>query len=82
MNPGDEVVIPTPYWVSYPDMALLCGGEPVFAEAKAADKYKLKPEALEAAITPKTKWLIQLCFFQPDKLLNFFLRRLLQFQHH
>ena len=58
MNPGDEVVIPTPYWVSYPDMALLCGGEPVFAEAKAEDNYKLKPEALEAAITPKTKWLI------------------------
>lgn len=58
LNPGDEVVIPTPYWVSYPDMALLCGGEPVFAEAKAEDNYKLKPEVLEAAITPKTKWLI------------------------
>ena len=58
LNPGDEVVIPTPYWVSYPDMALLCGGEPVFAEAKAEDGYKLKPEALEAAITPKSKWLI------------------------
>ena len=58
LNPGDEVVIPTPYWVSYPDMVLLCGGEPVFAEASAADKYKLKPEALEAAISPRTKWLI------------------------
>ena len=58
LNPGDEVVIPTPYWVSYPEMALLCGGTPVFAEAKASDNYKLKPAALEAAITPKTKWLI------------------------
>ncbi|MEM6627484.1 MAG: pyridoxal phosphate-dependent aminotransferase [Pseudomonadota bacterium] len=58
LNPGDEVVVPTPYWVSYPDMALLCGATPVFAEAKAADGYKLQPEALEAAISPKTKWLI------------------------
>ena len=58
LNPGDEVVIPTPYWVSYPEMALLCGGQPVFAEARAEDAYKLKPEALDAAITPKTKWLI------------------------
>jgi aspartate aminotransferase len=51
-------VIPTPYWVSYPEMAIMCGATPVFAEAKAADLYKLKPEVLEAAITPKTKWLI------------------------
>ncbi|MFZ4684273.1 MAG: pyridoxal phosphate-dependent aminotransferase [Hyphomonadaceae bacterium] len=58
LNPGDEVVIPTPYWVSYPEMALVCGATPVFAHAYAADAYKLKPEALEAAITPKTKWLI------------------------
>jgi aspartate aminotransferase len=58
LNPGDEVVIPTPYWVSYPEMAIMCGGEPVFAQAHAADNYKLKPAALEAAITPKTKWLI------------------------
>ncbi|HOY77712.1 MAG TPA: pyridoxal phosphate-dependent aminotransferase [Hyphomonadaceae bacterium] len=58
LNPGDEVVIPTPYWVSYPEMALMCGGTPVFAQAKASDNYKLKPAALEAAITPKTKWLI------------------------
>ena len=58
LNPGDEVVIPTPYWVSYPEMALLCGGVPVFAQAYAKDSYKLKAEALEAAITPKTKWLI------------------------
>ena len=58
LNPGDEVVIPTPYWVSYPEMALICGATPVFAEATAADAYKLKPEALDRAITPKTKWLI------------------------
>ena len=58
LNPGDEVVIPTPYWVSYPDMVLLAGGEPVFAEARAEDNFKLRPEVLEAAITPKTKWLI------------------------
>ena len=58
LNVGDEVVIPTPYWVSYPEMALICGATPVFAHAYAADNYKLKPEALEAAITPRTKWLI------------------------
>ncbi|MEV8466515.1 pyridoxal phosphate-dependent aminotransferase [Fluviibacterium sp. DFM31] len=58
LNPGDEVVIPAPYWVSYPDMVLLAGGEPVIAEATAENAYKLTPEALEAAITPKTKWLI------------------------
>ncbi len=58
LNPGDEVVIPAPYWVSYPDMVLLAGGEPVIAEATAETAYKLTPEALEAAITPRTKWLI------------------------
>jgi aspartate aminotransferase len=58
LNPGDEVVIPAPYWVSYPDMVLLAGGAPVIAEATAETAYKLTPEALEAAITPKTKWLI------------------------
>lgn len=58
LNPGDEVVIPAPYWVSYPDMVLLAGGEPVVAEASAATAYKLTPEALEAAITPRTKWFI------------------------
>ncbi len=57
-SPGDEVVIPTPYWVSYPDMALMAGGEPVFAQTTAATNFKLQPDALEAAITPKTKWLI------------------------
>lgn len=58
LNPGDEVVIPAPYWVSYPEMVALCGGTPVFAQTTIADNFKLKPEALEAAITPKTKWLI------------------------
>ncbi len=58
LNPGDEVVIPAPYWVSYPDMVLLAGGEPVIAEASSQTDYKLTPDQLEAAITPKTKWLI------------------------
>ncbi|MDG4648489.1 pyridoxal phosphate-dependent aminotransferase [Roseibacterium sp. SDUM158017] len=58
LNPGDEVVIPAPYWVSYPDMVLLAGGMPVIAEAQAQTAYKLTPEQLEAAITPKTKWFI------------------------
>jgi len=58
LNPGDEVVIPAPYWVSYPDMVLLAGGEPVIAEASLESNFKLSPDQLEAAITPKTKWLI------------------------
>ncbi len=58
LNPGDEVVIPAPYWVSYPDMVLLAGGEPVIAPAGIETGFKLSPEALEAAITPKTKWFI------------------------
>ena len=58
LNPGDEVVIPAPYWVSYPDMVLLAGGTPVIAEARAETAYKLTPDALEAAITARTKWFI------------------------
>jgi aspartate aminotransferase len=58
LNLGDEVIIPAPYWVSYPDMVLLAGGEPVAVETRMADGFKMKPEALERAITPKTKWLI------------------------
>jgi aspartate aminotransferase len=58
LNPGDEVVIPTPYWVSYPDMVRIAGGEPRFAPTSAATGFKLSPQALEAAITPKTRWLI------------------------
>ncbi len=58
LNPGDEVVIPAPYWVSYPDMVLLAGGTPVVAEASVQTGYKLTADQLEAAITPKTKWFI------------------------
>ncbi|MGD0333963.1 MAG: pyridoxal phosphate-dependent aminotransferase [Xanthobacteraceae bacterium] len=58
INPGDEVIIPAPYWVSYPDMVLLAGGEPVAVPTTMESGFKLKPEALERAITPKTKWII------------------------
>jgi aspartate aminotransferase len=58
LDPGDEVVIPSPYWVSYPDIVLLSGAEPVIVETKLEDGFKLTPEALEKAITPKTKWFI------------------------
>ncbi len=58
LNPGDEVLVPAPYWVSYPDMVLLAGGEPVIAPAGIETGFKLTPEALEAAITPKTRWFI------------------------
>jgi len=58
LSPGDEVIVPTPYWVSYPDMVLLAGGEPVFAHTSAETNFKLKPEVLEAAITPRTRWII------------------------
>ena len=58
LNPEDEVIIPAPYWVSYPDMIKLSGGEPVFVEAKLSNGYKLTANELEDAITPKTKWLI------------------------
>ncbi|WP_428926017.1 pyridoxal phosphate-dependent aminotransferase [Marinibacterium sp. SX1] len=58
LNPGDEVVIPAPYWVSYPDMVRLAGGEPVIVECGIEAGFRMTPEQLEAAITPKTKWLI------------------------
>ena len=58
LNPGDEVIIPAPYGVSYPDMVLLGGGTPVTVEATLESGFKVKPDQLEAAITPKTKWLI------------------------
>ncbi|TFZ59993.1 pyridoxal phosphate-dependent aminotransferase [Methylorubrum sp. Q1] len=58
LNPGDEVVIPRPYWVSYPEMVVLCGGTPVFAETDMAHDFKLQPEELERVITGKTKWII------------------------
>jgi aspartate aminotransferase len=57
-NPGDEVIIPAPYWVSYPDMVLLAGGTPVAVAAGIETDFKLTPAQLEAAITPKTKWFI------------------------
>ncbi|WP_299207265.1 pyridoxal phosphate-dependent aminotransferase [uncultured Tateyamaria sp.] len=58
LNEGDEVVIPAPYWVSYPDMVLLAGGTPVIAEASLQTGFKLTADQLESAITDKTKWLI------------------------
>lgn len=58
MNPGDEVIIAAPYWVSYPDMVLLAGGTPVIASASSQTNYKLTADQLEAAITPNTKWFI------------------------
>ena len=58
LNPGDEVIIPAPYWVSYPDMVLLNSGEPVFVETSLESNFKLTADALERAITPKTKWFI------------------------
>ncbi len=58
LNAGDEVIIPAPYWVSYPDMALLSEGTPVFVECPAKTGFKLEPATLARAITPKTKWLV------------------------
>ena len=58
VNPGDEVIIPAPYWVSYPQMVLLAGGTPVFVNATFEQDFKMTPEQLEAAITPKTRLLI------------------------
>lgn len=58
LNPSDEVIIPAPYWVSYPDMVLLGGGTPVFVEGQVDLGYKITPDALEAAITPQTKWFL------------------------
>jgi aspartate aminotransferase len=58
LNPGDEVIIPAPYWVSYPDIVLLCSAKPVPLVAPMQSGFKIQPEQLERAITPKTKWLI------------------------
>ena len=58
LNPGDEVIIPAPYWVSYPEMVAICGGTSVFVNATIDNGFKLQPEDLEKAITPKTKWFI------------------------
>jgi aspartate aminotransferase len=62
LNPGDEVICVAPYWVSYPDIVLLGSGKPVIVTAKIEDGFRLTPQALEAAITPKTKWIV---FNQP-----------------
>src|SRR5262249_27548015 len=58
VGPGDEVIIAAPYWVSYPDIVNLAEGTPVIVSTTAEDGFKMKPQALEKAITPKTKWLI------------------------
>src|SRR5215510_5685882 len=58
LNPGDEVIIPAPYWVSYPEMVLFGDGTPVIVQCTESSGFKLKPEDLERTITPKTKWLI------------------------
>lgn len=58
INPGDEVIIPAPYWVSYPDMVLLAGGVPVIVDAPQAQGFKITPAQLEAAITPKTRLFV------------------------
>ncbi len=58
LNPGDEVIIPAPYWVSYPDMVLLAGGTPVIVETTLENNFKLTPEDLEKAITDRTKWFL------------------------
>ncbi|MFM2281328.1 MAG: hypothetical protein RLZZ444_3559 [Pseudomonadota bacterium] len=58
LNAGDEVVIPAPYWVSYPEMVALCGGTPVFVPTTIENNFKLQPEDLDKAITPKTKWFV------------------------
>jgi len=63
INPGDEVIVPAPYWVSYPDIVLLGGGKPVIVECTLENGFRLTAEALEKAITPKTKWLV---FNQPS----------------
>jgi aspartate aminotransferase len=58
VNPGDEVIVPAPYWVSYPDIVMLGGGTPIFIATRLEDGFKVMPEALDRAITPRTKWLV------------------------
>lgn len=58
LSPGDKVIVPAPYWVSYPDMVCLAGGEPVFVATTADNGFKMQPAELEAAITPRTRWLL------------------------
>ncbi len=65
LNPGDEVIIPAPYWVSYPDMVLLAEGTPVIVECTQENRFILQPDDLEKAITPKTKWIMLNCPSNP-----------------
>src|ERR1700678_2569280 len=58
LGPGDEVVIPSPYWVSYPELTRFCGATPVFIETNIENGFRIRPEALEQALTPRTRWLI------------------------
>ena len=58
LNEGDEVIVPAPYWVSYPEMVQLCGARPVIVTCDCASGFKLTPQALADAITPRTRWLI------------------------
>lgn len=58
IEPGDEVIIPAPYWASYPDMVAACGGKPIIINCPLMNKFRLSPEQLKAAITPRTRWLI------------------------
>ena len=58
VNPGDEVIVPAPYWVSYPEMVAICGGTTVTVDTRMEHGFKLQPEDLERAITPRTKWLV------------------------
>lgn len=58
LNPGDEVIVPAPYWVSYPEMVAICGGVTVYVETRMEEGFKLQPDRLEQAITPRTKWLV------------------------
>src|SRR4029079_18762539 len=58
LDPGDEVIVPAPYWVSYPDMVLLAEGTPVFVAGPEKNGFKMRPEDLDRAITPRTKWII------------------------
>ena len=67
LEPGDEVIIPAPYWVSYPDMVLACDGVPVIVACPEANGFKLTPAQLEAAITPKTRWLLINSPSNPDR---------------
>ena len=67
LEPGDEVIIPAPYWVSYPDMVLACDGMPVTVACPEANGFKITPAQLEAAITPRTRWLLLNSPSNPDR---------------